>query len=168
MIEVLGNIGDFVGGIGVFVTLLYLAIQIRASRMQTLAEDTTNAVDRWLTAQVKWLQTEESVNLVRKSLNDYESLEPEEKGMFTGYMFELNASYQAALHLRNKGLLDSRQFSAIETAMAGYMKCPGTQTWWNEIRPTWPEHVRERLGQIVADYAGQPFTEILSFYRRIE
>ncbi len=37
MIEALGNIGDFVGGIGVVVTLLYLAVQIRASRLQALA-----------------------------------------------------------------------------------------------------------------------------------
>ena len=29
MIESLGNIGDFVGGIGVIVTLVYLASQIR-------------------------------------------------------------------------------------------------------------------------------------------
>ena len=29
MIENLGNIGDFVGGVGVFITLTYLATQIR-------------------------------------------------------------------------------------------------------------------------------------------
>jgi len=60
MIEALGNIGDFVGGIGVVVTLLYLAVQIRASRLQALTEDTTNALDRWLNSQIKWLQTDES------------------------------------------------------------------------------------------------------------
>ena len=51
MIETLGNIGDFVGGIGVVVTLFYLAFQIRASRLQTLADDTTNAVNKWLDDQ---------------------------------------------------------------------------------------------------------------------
>lgn len=44
MVENLGNIGEFVGGIGVVITLFYLAFQVRASRLQTLAEDTTNAV----------------------------------------------------------------------------------------------------------------------------
>ena len=66
--------------------------------MQTLAEDTTTAVDRCLNAQVKWLQTGESVNLFRKSLNDYGILKAEEKGRFTGYMIELDAAYQGALH----------------------------------------------------------------------
>jgi hypothetical protein len=31
MIETLGNIGDFVGGIGVVITLAYLAVQVRQS-----------------------------------------------------------------------------------------------------------------------------------------
>ena len=168
MIEALGNIGDFVGGIGVVVTLLYLAVQIRASRLQALTEDTTNAVDRWLNSQIKWLQTDESVNLMRRAFNDYENLTPEEKGRFAGYMFELNASYQAALNLNGKGLLDSRQFSAIERAMAAHMKCPGAQGWWKEMKPHWPEYVAQRMDQIVAEYSGPPFSEAFSFYSRVE
>ena len=38
MIDALGNIGDFVGGIGVVVTLAYLAVQIRhSSKVAALA-----------------------------------------------------------------------------------------------------------------------------------
>jgi hypothetical protein len=45
-------------------------------------------------------------------------------------MFELNAAYQAALHLNEKGLLDLRQFNTIETAMAAYLPtvCGGVST----------------------------------------
>jgi len=168
MLDTLGNIGDFVGGIGVVVTLLYLAVQIRASRLQTLAEDTTMAVDRWLTAQTKGLQTEDGVNLLRRAYSGYGDLTPEEKGRFAGYMMELNAAYQAALNVNEKGLLDSRQFSTIEMAMAAHLKCHGAQMWWNEIKAFWPEHLAERMDRIVAEYSGPPFSESLPFYSRIE
>lgn len=168
MIEALGNIGDFVGGIGVVITLFYLAFQIRASRLQTLAEDTTNAVNEWLSAQTRWLQTEESINLVRRALHNYEGLSADEKGMFSGYMMDLNAAYQTALNLSAKGQLDSRQFQQIEDAMAAYLNCQGAGEWWNEVRPMWPDHVAERMDRIAADYTGKPMTEALAYLARDE
>jgi hypothetical protein len=164
MVENLGNIGDFVGGIGVVFTLVYLAFQIRASRLQTLAEDTTDAVRGWLDAQTRWLVDTESVNLIRRAFHDYEDLTPDEKGLFAGYMFNLNAAYQSALNLSRKGLLDPRQFSQIETSMAAYLKCPGVQDWWTEAKPFWPEHVGRRMDQIVAEYSGPPMSDAMSFY----
>jgi hypothetical protein len=164
MVETLGNIGDFVGGVGVVITLFYLAFQIRATRLQALAEDTTNAVRGWLEAQIKWLETGESVNLIRRAFHDYESLPPDAKGRFSGYMFNLNAAYQSALNLSQKGLLDPRQFHQIETSMAAYLKCPGVQEWWKEMKPFWPEHMRQRMDQIVAEYSGPPMSDALSFY----
>jgi hypothetical protein len=35
MLEALGNIGDFLGGVGVFATLSYLAVQIRNNTTST-------------------------------------------------------------------------------------------------------------------------------------
>jgi hypothetical protein len=58
MLENLGNIGDFLGGIGVVITLLYLAFQIRLNTRQLKsdsekarvnAEDsTTSDISRWI------------------------------------------------------------------------------------------------------------------------
>jgi hypothetical protein len=48
-LEALGNLGDFLGGIGVVITLLYLAIQIRQNtrqmRMDAAAARTTALED---------------------------------------------------------------------------------------------------------------------------
>jgi hypothetical protein len=79
-----------------------------------------------------------------------------------------NAAYQSALNLSRKGLLDPRQFSQIETSMAAYLKCPGVRDWWKEVKPFWPEHVGQRMDQIVAEYSGLPMSDALSFYARTE
>jgi len=162
--EAIGAVAEVLGAIAVVATLYYLAVQFRETRYQTLANNTTHAVDRWLQAQVKMLETNDSVSLVRSGLNSYESLSPDEKGRFTGYMFELNAAYQAVLNLNEQGLLDSRQFSAMEAAMAAHMKCPGAKMWWDDVNHHLPEHIRDKINQIVTDYKGPAFTEQLSFY----
>ena len=63
MLENLGNIGDFLGGIGVVITLLYLAFQIRLNTRQLKsdaeaarvnAEDsTTSDISRWIAGIVE-------------------------------------------------------------------------------------------------------------------
>ncbi len=46
--DAIGAIAEIVGATAVVVTLYYLAMQVRESRLQDLAENTTVAVDRWL------------------------------------------------------------------------------------------------------------------------
>jgi len=58
MLENLGNLGDFLGGVGVVVTLIYLATQIRQNTRQlkldtesakTIAFEGTNSdISRWI------------------------------------------------------------------------------------------------------------------------
>ena len=51
ILENLGNIGDFVGGLGVVATLIYLAIQIRqntAALKTASRQDVTNGFREWV------------------------------------------------------------------------------------------------------------------------
>ena len=162
--DAVGAIAELIGAAAVVATLYYLAVQLRETRLQDRADHTTQAVDRWLKAQVNMLETQSSVALVRKALNRYEDLSLDERGLFTGYMFELNAAYQAVLHLSERGLLDSRQFDAIRDAMAAHMVCPGTQIWWREVSGPMPQHIKDNLAEISESYSGPPFSELLSFY----
>lgn len=166
--DAIGAIAEIVGAIAVVVTLYYLAMQVRESRLQDLAENTTVAVDRWLEVQTKALDSEEGVAFLRRALNNYQNLSPEEQGRFTSFMFELNAAYQAILVINEKGLLDSRQWVAIEWAMAGHMKCRGASQWWDHIKPNFPVHVRENLDRILAEYEDVPFSELYPYYSPID
>lgn len=81
-------------------------------------------------------------------------------------MMKLDAAYQAAINVNEKGLLDPRQFNTIDMAMAAHLKCRGAQAWWDEIKPFRPDRLAARMDPIVADYSGPPFSEALAFYSR--
>ena len=166
--EMIGTMAEVIGAIAVVFTLYYLAVQVRETRLQELAENTTLAADRWLSVQMNALGTEESVAFLRRALTDYHDLSPEEQGRFTAFMFELNGAYQAILLINEKGLLDQRQFVAIQWAMAGHMKCKGASQWWEVISPGFPSHIRENIDQIIADHNDPPFSELFAYYSPIE
>ena len=65
--DAIGAIAEIVGAMAVVVTLYYLAMQVRESRLQDLAENTTVAVDRWLEVQTKALDSEEGVAFLRRA-----------------------------------------------------------------------------------------------------
>ena len=45
--QMLGNYGEFVGAIGVVVTLAYLAVQIRQNTLSARAQSRQNLLDGW-------------------------------------------------------------------------------------------------------------------------
>ena len=74
MLEALGNIGDLLGGVGVFVTLIYLAVQIRQNTIASRSEAYQAAV----VATSAWTQDvgtdSDSTRILQAGIYDHESL----------------------------------------------------------------------------------------------
>ena len=81
--DAIGAIGEVVGALAVFISLLYLALQIRSSRRSDqiiAAAGVASAVDVWLSQIVC---DEKLYELYRRGLTDYDSLNKSEKGRFS-------------------------------------------------------------------------------------
>lgn len=87
-LEALGNIGDFVGGVAVVVTLIYLAVQIRQNTRQVhqsvelaraASVKAANAVEPSLLAIA---QDPELARIFREGLTDYSSVKGDDQLRF--------------------------------------------------------------------------------------
>ncbi len=97
-LEDLGNIGEFVGAIGVVVTLIYLAVQIRqntkslrSSTFQEAIRDAARSID----------QLSREPGLTRTwfaGLRDFEALNQEERQLFAVYMTAVLRRYENILY----------------------------------------------------------------------
>jgi hypothetical protein len=129
-IEALGNIGDFIGGIGVIVTLAYLALQIRQNTIATRA-DSYQAV---VASASEWSR-EISLNLdvceiLDRGAQDYGALEGIEKLRFNLAMSSYFRNMEN-LHLKFiTGAVDSSVWSGWANRTLSFLKAPGTQEWW--------------------------------------
>jgi len=129
-IESLGNIGDFIGGIGVIVTLIYLALQIRQNTIATKA-DSYQAVVAATTEWSRELSTNAEIcEILDRGFRDYNSLDRVERLRFS---FAMSSYFRNMENLHLKfvtGAVDASVWSGWENRTFAFMLMPGTQDWW--------------------------------------
>ena len=136
--EVLGNLGDFLGAIAVFGTIVYLAIQVRHSRLATDAN--TRAIDetrelataqafetrqRWLGEWVRaWsMQDDQTVLTMFQLSAGHEAyatsadllgaIGPEKAEHAVGYLVELLYTMENAFYQHQHGFLDDEGYDTL-------------------------------------------------------
>lgn len=136
-IQDLGNIGEFVGAIGVIVTLIYLAIQIRQNtailRQQILSvtgaaetECAAHALDIYLATA----RDPQLANLIYKGVRSFESLSPEEQFRFSAYWHGSFMTHQNFYLQHQRGALTDRAWHSYSRNIDQYMRLAGVQQWW--------------------------------------
>ena len=133
MIEALGNIGDFVGGIGVVATLIYLAIQIRqntrAVRVASRQEIVAGARD-WN----RLLLDPEVADAFERGLTQYPEVEAAASARFRAMMHDLTLFMQGAFALWESDALEDETYQAYLDFFASQLSTPGGGAWWEEAR----------------------------------
>ena len=129
-LEDLGNIGEFVGGIGVVVTLIYLAIQIRqnTAAVRTAAGmDTARQVAAWVDRMVVDPELGRLYNLAAE---DPESLEPEEASRFMIFIAEIFFIYEGQYQMYRQQHITDDMWIPKRDILLGYLKNSLIETWW--------------------------------------
>jgi len=149
--DAISTITDIVGALAVVVTLWYLALQMRHGTRQAYADNLQAALNRWVDIQRDLTETTEASELFRSALNDYDSLSSAQKATFSGRMLQMCASFHTILVLHERGLWDA------------YLKCPGANAWWHEVKGTYPRPVVEYVERAIEASNDPPLTHVMSF-----
>jgi hypothetical protein len=136
-LEDLGNIGDLVAAIGVVISLVYLAVQIRQNTRQ-LAQNTgaarlaaleaTNREFNVIRNEV--VRDPEVADLYLRGLREFGSLEPRDRLRFglllQNFFFTFQATFDRSAELG--GPFGASHLDAI-------VRHPGARDWWNQAKP---------------------------------
>ncbi len=109
LLEVLGNLGEFVGAIAVFATLIYLAVQVRATRRST-----DFLIAQGLTAQYNQVNTllvenPELGELLYKSARNSDSITSQERDRLGYLMIQWFLIFDYVLELGKREIIDGIQ-----------------------------------------------------------
>lgn len=140
MLEDLGNLGDFLGGIGVVITLLYLALQIRQNnrllKAETAAahtrsiEGTTEELGNWIGGIV---ENREVAEVWMKGLANLDELDDVGKLRFDYLGSRLLQAYQSIYRrARNSG--DDQIWEVCLAYIRMYLLRPGFSNLWQRSR----------------------------------
>jgi len=145
VLDTLGNIGDFVGGIAVVVTLIYLALQVRQNTSALKAAS-------W---QVVVSGARQSANLrsdptiapaFAKGLSNYPNMPIQDVSSFSRAVTDEALFFQGVFALRRARQLDESVYSAYLNWFTSILATPGGTEWWAAVGK--PIFVRDMVDEI--------------------
>src|SRR3954470_21070695 len=128
--EMISAVGQIVGAIGVILSVVYLAQQVRSNARQTrLASMRTlsEAFNQWLYGLAGNPQIGE---LYHRGMRDFASVEGADLPRFSALMDSLFRIYEDMYYQKLEGHLDPRVWRGFEAPMRDIIAYPGAQAGW--------------------------------------
>jgi len=130
VLEALGNLGDFIGGIGVLVTLLYLASQIRQNSQSVR----NAAAESVLQSMNSALQTASSspqiARVIAVGQTNIEDLSEDERSQFLMWLYAWFRVLERGYSHYRRGYIDADEWRGHTMNLASVMKSESAQKWW--------------------------------------
>jgi hypothetical protein len=159
ILEALGNVGDFIGGLAVVITLVYLAVQVRQNSRQI--ELNTRAVqaaayqallDSQHQATMESVRDKQLAELFLGSRDSLEKLDRVDR-------FRLDVLLRHTLRLRQHffiqaqdGLIRADLLATNDAALVALLSYPAVQLLWarakDQFHPGFAQHVDELLSKV--------------------
>ena len=118
MIELLGNLGDFVGGIAVLVTIGYLAVQLRATTIANRRATYQDLLNHQAQLNLVVLSDDAVANLLAKNRESgVEGLEPTEISRVFGFYATLFRHMENAYQQQKEGSISETQLQQLSTIL---------------------------------------------------
>jgi hypothetical protein len=154
-LEDLANLGEFVSGIFVLVSLIYLAIQIRQNTQSQRTENFARVLERISAMQASLSRDGDLASLHARGVADVSLLTPEERVQFTWWAFEAFGAFEFMFHEARNGGIPDEVWDRWMRTMKWWLSYPGVQAWWRAkpapFSRSFTEYVEQCLGEDLAD-----------------
>ena len=129
ILDTLGNLGDFIGGIAVVVTLAYLAYQMRRSTETVRANSVRELTESILSATAALVESE-NAEIYLRGARSYSSLTSEEKFRFGMLLGLFVARFETVLEYQERGMVNDAYVVFQSDAIRLIFGNPGVREWW--------------------------------------
>ena len=138
-LEDLGNLGDFIGGIGVIVTLAYLAVQIRSNTQTVRAASLESVVNSHSQFLDRLASNSEVSRIWFSGLWADAELTEEEGDRLLALLFSAVRRWESAFHNVRAGTIEHSSWAGLHAEYTEVFASSGATKLWSEIRPTLSE-----------------------------
>lgn len=128
--QLLGNYGEFVGAIGVVVTLGYLSFQIRQNTRSNRVAAELDSLKQ-LTSWVRRFSTDKDAQRLWDLVAEQsEPISPEDSRQWLWLVGELGWIVQAAFIQQQRGFLSAQAWEEFERTLIGTLQYDFVKEWW--------------------------------------
>jgi hypothetical protein len=150
--QLLGNYGEFLGAIGVMVTLIYLSLQLR----QNTKSNNGAIVATHLQAYGDTIRVAgaslEAARTMRLGCTDPESLTNDELSQFAFLQGQWFLAWDALHTLHQDNLLPASQWHRVRSDICNGMALPGVRKFYDEFRNILSPEFQNTLDHLIEDH----------------
>ena len=141
----LGNIGEFISSIGVIVSLIYLAVQIRKNTDTERTSTYQSVVSDFGSLNQTMSSNAKLSCLYVKGMENFAELDADEKARISQLFFATFHYFENMYYQYRKGYLEEDVWRGWKRLMLTYYARPGFQTWWSIRRDVFSDSFGEFL-----------------------
>lgn len=144
----LANLGEFVGGIAVAVTLIYLAVELHRNRAESQAASVDALVSRLDAFNADFHNNAELCDIFMRGNNNPEDLDPVERTRYLAVTQRLVNHFMTIKRSRDRGILPDEEWLAYGVGTANFLDSPGGK--WACSQAATTDGVRNALSELRA------------------
>jgi hypothetical protein len=138
-IQDLGALGDLLSSLAVFVSLIYLAVQVRRNAEATRSSTYQSIVSEFGAINTAMTGTPDLSSLFVNGMEDFESRTSDERAKLSQLFFLVFRNFENMYYQHRAGHLDDDLWVGWKTMMVSYGHRPGFQQWWRFRRPVFSQ-----------------------------
>ena len=151
--DAIGAIGEILGALAVFASLIYLALQIKQNTQSLRASAKHEATSRQLEYFDTLLENSNLRMVYREGLKDFSSLDLDDQDVFWMLMYKAFFTFSEAFYEYKHAHFDEDQWLESSEAIDWHLSHSGARVWWRHPkRRAFPSDfsdlVSERLTRI--------------------
>lgn len=154
-LEALGNLGEFVGAIGVVISLVYLARQMQQNTISVRAASFNAMIQNSIRLLEHSFRDSEFAEFLARAEADPSKLTPYERVRWDSYMTAVYRHFGNLVYQSRVGALDEQMWEAYRKDLKRHLQAESWATWYQEHREVFSraltEHVEAELRVIEAE-----------------
>ena len=149
--DAIGAVAEAIGAAAVVASLLYLALQIRASTRASAVESKLQTTRLLTEVLDSFIHSPELNDLAERGFVDLDSLSRSERAQFSNLALKLFWFFSAAQFQFRTGVLGEADWHEVKVAMHFWLRRPGTRTWWTRFgRSSFNPHFQRAVDAEIA------------------
>lgn len=143
--ETLGNLGDFIGGIAVIVSLAYLALQIRQNTRMLRASALSATTQTYISFNQLLGSDPLAARVFQVGLEDFSALTETEQRQFLNLMRAAIISYEHVYQNFDAGLIEAEVWERYLREAKRLVEIPHVGAWWQARKHAYTDSFVEML-----------------------
>ena len=155
MLQNLGNLGEFVGAMGVVVSLVYLARQMIQNTTSVRAASFNSMVQNSIRLLEHAFRDSEFAAFLARAERAPEELSAEDRVRWDAYMTAVYRHFGNLVYASRVGTLDREMWEAYRATLKNHLRTPSWGAWYHLNQHIFSVSLTELVEQALAEIAAE-------------